>query len=139
MFIIRLNKSHKPQRKVISIFLMLFTLPQAVNAASDLGLEGVGAYLSYAIILILILTFILAFINYRNILYERKLLEEERSELAKQRLRLDEDFWKEKNDLNQQKESLEKELNEINKKLDEDGKLLQKTMAIIENIEKKLK
>ncbi len=118
---------------------MLFTLPQAVNAASDLGLEGVGAYLSYAVILILILTFILAFINYRNIQYERKLLEEERSELAKQRLKLDEDLAIDRNTLIQQKESLEKELNEINKKLDEDGKLLQKAMAIIENIEKKLK
>lgn len=132
MVMIYLNKSCKSRGGVISVLLILFTLLQAVNAAPEFELKGIEAYLLYAGLLILVFTFVLAFINFRNIQYERKLLEEERSELAKQRLRVDEDLVRERTETIQQRERLEKELNAIKKRLDEDRKLLQKAMDIIE-------
>ena len=80
-------KYSKLWKSFFLIFLIIFALSLTVNAAG-----GIEDYVPYAVLLILVLTFILAFINFRNIKYERKLLEEERSELANQRLRMDEDL-----------------------------------------------
>jgi chromosome segregation ATPase len=78
--------------------------------------EDVIIYLTF---IVLLLTFSLAFINFRNIRYEKKLMDEERTELIKQRLRLDEDLEKEKEEVAVQKKSLEKELSIVNKKWEE--------------------
>ena len=108
-----------PERLRIGAGLsLLFSLAGSVYAFDVIPtrLEDVVIYLTFCVLL---LTFGLAFINFRNIRYEKKLMDEERTELIKQRLRLDDDLEKEKEEVAIQKKCLEKELVTVNKKWEE--------------------
>ena len=100
---------------VLSLFFSLAANAYAFDIIPS-RLEDVIIYLTF---FVLVLTFALAFINFRNIRYEKKLMDEEKTELIKQRLRLDEDLNKEQEEVAIQKKSLERELVTVNKKWEE--------------------
>jgi hypothetical protein len=99
---------------LILAFLLFSGLAYAQSVQPAGGLD----YLLYITFIIMLMTFVLAFINFRNINFERKLLEEERKELIRQREEWEvsqckkiDDFQKEeKKDIAAEEVKLEKNL-----------------------------
>jgi len=99
------------------LLLAVFVFSGFASAQTIPGAGGMD-YLLYITFIVMVMTFVLAFINFRNINLERKLLEEEHKELIRQRQEWEtnqckkiEDFQREeKKDIADEENKLEKNL-----------------------------